>query len=96
MDQLIERARTSIEQAGEQIDKAVFDRFAKRLSYVAGDFGDLDLYKRLDQALEARQASAVLPGDPAQPVRSRGRAPGRQPGSPTAPGWRWRSRSATT
>jgi glucose-6-phosphate 1-dehydrogenase len=52
MDQLIERARTSIEQAGEQLDKAVFDRFIKRLSYVAGDFGDLDLYKRLGQALD--------------------------------------------
>ena len=51
-DQLIERARTSIEQAGEQIDKAVFDRFVKRLSYVAGDFGEMDLYKRLGQALE--------------------------------------------
>ena len=51
-DQLIERARTSIEQTGEQIDKAVFDRFVKRLSYVAGDFGEMDLYKRLGQALE--------------------------------------------
>ncbi len=51
-DQLIERARTSIEQTGEKIDKAVFDRFVKRLSYVARDFGEMDLYKRLGQALE--------------------------------------------
>src|SRR5215204_5598970 len=38
LDQLVERARTSIEATGEQIDKAVFDRFAERLSYVSGDF----------------------------------------------------------
>ena len=40
MEQLLERARTSIEQSGEQLDKAVFDRFAERLSYVSGDFND--------------------------------------------------------
>jgi glucose-6-phosphate 1-dehydrogenase len=52
MDQLVERARTSIEQAGEQVETAVFDRFVKRLSYVAGDFDDADLYKRLGKALD--------------------------------------------
>ena len=34
MDQLLDRARTSIEQSGEVLDKVVFDRFAERLSYV--------------------------------------------------------------
>src|SRR3954469_20323639 len=38
VDDLRERARTSIEGTGERIDQAVFDRFAARLSYVSGDF----------------------------------------------------------
>ena len=40
VDQLKERAKTSIESTGEQLDPEVFERFAKRLSYVEGDFGD--------------------------------------------------------
>ena len=47
VDQLIERARTSIEGTGVTIDKAVFDRFADRLSYVGGDFTDAPLYERV-------------------------------------------------
>jgi glucose-6-phosphate 1-dehydrogenase len=54
-DQLIEHARQSIEQAGEQFDKTVFDRFARRLSYVSGDFDSKDTYQRLDQALQGVQ-----------------------------------------
>ena len=44
VDQLIERARTSIEGTGEQLDPKVFDRFAARLSYVQGDFADAATY----------------------------------------------------
>jgi glucose-6-phosphate 1-dehydrogenase len=51
-DDLIRRARQSIEQSGQQIDKAVFDRFARRLSYLNGDFDGQDTYQRLGQALE--------------------------------------------
>ena len=40
VDDLREHARTSIEATGEPIDEAVFERFAARLSYVAGDFAD--------------------------------------------------------
>jgi glucose-6-phosphate 1-dehydrogenase len=47
VEQLIERARESIEGAGEQIDEAVFKRFAKRLRYVSGDFDDDATYKKL-------------------------------------------------
>ena len=50
--QLVERARTSIEGTGEQIDEAVFDRFAARLSYVAGDFGDAATYQRVGEAIK--------------------------------------------
>ncbi len=51
-DQLVDRARESIEGTGEQLDPAVFDRFAARLSYVQGDFGDADTYARVGKAIE--------------------------------------------
>ena len=38
LDQLKERARDSIVATGEQLDEAVFERFANRLSYLHGDF----------------------------------------------------------
>ena len=38
VDQLVERARTSIEGTGETLDAAVFDRFAARLSLRVGRF----------------------------------------------------------
>src|SRR3954447_22550548 len=39
-EELREHARAAIEGTGEQVDEAVFDRLAARMSYVAGDFGD--------------------------------------------------------
>jgi glucose-6-phosphate 1-dehydrogenase len=52
LDDLKERARTSIEGTGESIDKAVFDRFVDRLSYVSGDFTDPATYERVGAAIE--------------------------------------------
>src|SRR3954470_2391379 len=52
VDDLRERARTSIEGTGERIDQAVFDRFADRLSYVSGDFTDPATYERVGAAIE--------------------------------------------
>src|SRR6478736_10201081 len=52
IDDLKERARTSIEGTGEQIDPAVFDRFAERLSYVSGDFTDPATYERVGAAIQ--------------------------------------------
>jgi glucose-6-phosphate 1-dehydrogenase len=52
VDDLKERARTSIEGTGETIDQAVFDRFAERLSYVSGDFTDPATYERVGAAIE--------------------------------------------
>ena len=51
VDQLVERARESIIGAGEQLDEDVFARFAARLSYVSGDFGDAATYGRVAEAL---------------------------------------------
>jgi glucose-6-phosphate 1-dehydrogenase len=52
VDQLRERARTSIEGAGETIDEAVFERFAARLSYVQGDFADQGTYDRVAKEIQ--------------------------------------------
>src|SRR3954452_10182343 len=51
-DDLRAHARTCIEGTGEHVDGEVFDRFAARLSYISGDFGDPDTFARLGRALE--------------------------------------------
>jgi glucose-6-phosphate 1-dehydrogenase len=50
VDQLRERAGESIVGAGEQLDPAVFDRFAARLAYVSGDLTDPSTYQRVADA----------------------------------------------
>ena len=55
VDDLRKRARESIEAVGA-VDEDVFDRFAKRLSYVAGDFADADTFERVAAAIPARRA----------------------------------------
>ena len=69
IDQLVERARTSIVGTGEQLDEAVFARFAARLSYVQGDFADDATYSRVGAAIGGAKTPGVLPRDPAEPVR---------------------------
>ncbi|HEX5902867.1 MAG TPA: glucose-6-phosphate dehydrogenase [Actinomycetota bacterium] len=55
VDQLKERARTSIVDTGEPLDDAIFERLASRFSYVAGDFSDAETYKHVADAIsEAR------------------------------------------
>ena len=51
IDDLKDRARTSIEATGEQLDPKVFERFAARLSYVSGDFADAATYERVGAAI---------------------------------------------
>jgi glucose-6-phosphate 1-dehydrogenase len=55
LDQLVDRARTSIEATGEELDKAVFDRFAERLSYVSGDFNASATYERVGEAIKGAE-----------------------------------------
>jgi glucose-6-phosphate 1-dehydrogenase len=55
VDQLKERARTSIETTGEQLDPEIFERFANRLSYVEGDFGEAATYERVAKAIQGSQ-----------------------------------------
>src|SRR5206468_5483158 len=50
-DHLRNHARIAITASGEQLDEDVFQRFANRLSYVAGDFADAGTYERVSAAL---------------------------------------------
>jgi len=54
-EQLVERARTSIVDTGEQLDDAVFARLVDRLSYVSGDFTDAGTYERVGKAIQGAQ-----------------------------------------
>ena len=56
IDQLVERARDSIVGTGETLDEAVFERFAERLSYVQGDFGDAAAYERVAAAISGAES----------------------------------------
>jgi glucose-6-phosphate 1-dehydrogenase len=55
VDQLKERARTSIVETGEPLDDAIFERLASRFSYVAGDFSDAETYKHIADAVPDAQ-----------------------------------------
>ena len=50
-DDLRSHAREAIINCGDEIDEAVFDRLAARMSYVSGDFGDAETYQRLARAV---------------------------------------------
>jgi glucose-6-phosphate 1-dehydrogenase len=50
-DDLRQHARKAIEDTGEPVDEQVFDRFAGRLSYLAGDFGDPGTFQRVGAAI---------------------------------------------
>ncbi len=52
VDQLVDRARSSIVGTGEQVDEAVFARLAARFAYVAGDFADAETYDRIGIAIK--------------------------------------------
>ena len=54
VEDLRKRARESIE-AGGDVDEQVFDRFAKRLSYLAGDFADSATFERVAAAIPDAQ-----------------------------------------
>ncbi len=55
VDDLVARARQSIEDCGETIDDAVFQRLADRLSYVSGDFSDAGTFAKVAKAIEGKQ-----------------------------------------
>jgi glucose-6-phosphate 1-dehydrogenase len=50
IERLHAHAHDAIEATGEQIDEDVFGRFAERVAYVSGDFGNPDTFKRVGEA----------------------------------------------
>ena len=65
LQQLEERARTSIVATGERLDIRVFERLCHRLSYVHGDFADPATYERVAEAIgEARHPVFYLETPP--------------------------------
>ena len=50
-ERLREHALDVVREAGEDIDEAVWQRFAGRLSYVSGDFSDASTYERVGKAI---------------------------------------------
>jgi len=51
VEQLIQRARESIEAKIGPVDEEVFARFSARLSYVSGDFAEAATYERVGEAI---------------------------------------------
>ena len=55
VEQLVERARTSIIGTGEKLDEEVFSRLAARFSYVSGDFANADTYEHVGIAIKGSE-----------------------------------------
>src|SRR5215217_6476607 len=55
-EELRQHARKAIEDTGEPLDEQVFERFAGRLSYLSGDFGDPATFQRVAQAIGQAQS----------------------------------------
>ena len=58
VEHLREHAREAIAATGEPIEEDVFARFASRLGYVSGDFGDAATYAQVGEALAGATAPA--------------------------------------
>jgi glucose-6-phosphate 1-dehydrogenase len=56
VDHLREHARASIKGTGEDLDEAVFKRFASRLSYLQGDFADQGTYGRVAKEIQGAES----------------------------------------
>src|SRR4029079_8316188 len=52
VDDLREHARAAIVATGEEVDEAVFERLAARLSYLRGDFNDDATYREVSKLLD--------------------------------------------
>ena len=54
-EQLVKHAREAIVDSGQDVDDAVFDRLARRMSYLSGDVSDAALYRSLAAGIGDRQ-----------------------------------------
>ena len=56
VDDIRDYARAAIVDGGETLDPEVFDRFAARFSYLAGDFGDAATFQRLAAEIKGKRS----------------------------------------
>ncbi len=56
LEQLLEHIRQSLRDSGLRVSKPRFESFAERISYVPGDFGDADTYRRLGQRIKGMKS----------------------------------------
>jgi glucose-6-phosphate 1-dehydrogenase len=56
IERLRKHAHEAIAATGEKIERKVFDRFAKRLHYVSGDFSDAQTFARVAEAVGSAPA----------------------------------------
>ena len=54
-EQLVKHAREAIVDSGQDVDNAVFDRLARRMSYLSGDVSNAALYRSLATEIGDRQ-----------------------------------------
>ena len=73
LEKLIERVRSSVSARGA-VDEAAFARLTSLLQYVSGDYGELELFTKIRQALGDDEATAVLSRDSAERVSDDHRA----------------------
>ena len=77
---LRKHARESVEAAEEdEVDEKALERFAKRLSYVQGDYTEPETYRGREEGDREGEAPGLLPRDPALAVRGRGRTTSARP-----------------
>ena len=96
-EQLVERARKSIEEHGGGVDPVAFPRLASLLRYVCGEYGELGDVQAACGSDGPRTASVVLSGDSAQRLPGCREPSGEKPGAPAAAhAWWWRNLSGAT
>ena len=78
VDDLRDHARKAIKGTGEKLDKKVFDRLAKRLSYVQGDFADDATYERVAKEIKGKRSPVFYLEIPPVAVRDGRQGPGRR------------------
>jgi glucose-6-phosphate 1-dehydrogenase len=94
-EQLVKHAREAVADSGQQLDDAVFDRLARRMSYLPGDVTDAALYRSLATEIGDRQRPVYYLEVP-RPCSAPSSGNSARPSCCARAGSRSRSRSATT
>ena len=95
-DDLREHALAAVRASKVPFSKKVFDRFAARLSYVAGDFSRVTTYRKLKTEAAHGHDSRCSTSRSRRSCSPAWSSTCTMPASPSMPGWWSKSRSATT